>query len=669
MKIHEYSLLRTLGIIIITLVVTIMLINSTYNYYKTKAYILQEMKKDSKKSMLSLKSNISLLLASYSPNEYEKIINNEIKDKDIFAIVIKDYNLGKVLGTNVYISGKIKDKNSVIFDYDFKNKEQNKKLTNSFFSTSSNITDSSNKLLGTVTIYLTNKALNEELDKVIYDSILNTLLLSVFLILILFITIKYYILKPISNIIDAINNNNEHGIPSKPIPYSKSTEINALSTSINKMIKSIKDSRNILEKSQHQLEYLLDLSPISIRITKSVQGKDYVVFSNKAYSKLLQLDKDNLYGMNPKEYYINKSTYENVKKALKDGNSIHNMMMDVKINNNLVWVLSSYMNIEYDGEKAIIGWFYDITKEKDNETNLHKALELQTTIFDNSGYLMISTNKDGIIQQFNKEAERLLGYKAEEVVNIHTPAIFHLKSELKQRQIYLSKELNIDIKSDFEVFTAKTDLGLKNESEWTYITKKGEHIPVLLTITSLKNKDNITYGYLGITQDISQRKLLESQSKLASMGEMIGNIAHQWRQPLNSIGLTIQDLLPAYRHNEINEEYLIESKDEIMEQLKYMSKTIDEFRNFFTKANKVTQFNIIDSLKEIISFYWAQLKESSVLIDIYIYKANKKYNIKELEEIDFKEYEIFTRISELKQLIINCISNAKDAIVNLEKKR
>jgi PAS domain S-box-containing protein len=646
MKIHEYSLLRTLGIIIITLVVTIMLINSTYNYYKTKAYILQEMKKDSKKSMLSLKSNISLLLASYSPNEYEKIINNEIKDKDIFAIVIKDYNLGKVLGTNVYISGKIKDKNSVIFDYDFKNKEQNKKLTNSFFSTSSNITDSSNKLLGTVTIYLTNKALNEELDKVIYDSILNTLLLSVFLILILFITIKYYILKPISNIIDAINNNNEHGIPSKPIPYSKSTEINALSTSINKMIKSIKDSRNILEKSQHQLEYLLDLSPISIRITKSVQGKDYVVFSNKAYSKLLQLDKDNLYGMNPKEYYINKSTYENVKKALKDGNSIHNMMMDVKINNNLVWVLSSYMNIEYDGEKAIIGWFYDITKEKDNETNLHKALELQTTIFDNSGYLMISTNKDGIIQQFNKEAERLLGYKAEEVVNIHTPAIFHLKSELKQRQIYLSKELNIDIKSDFEVFTAKTDLGLKNESEWTYITKKGEHIPVLLTITSLKNKDNITYGYLGITQDISQRKLLESQSKLASMGEMIGNIAHQWRQPLSMISTIASGIL---LKNELVEKIspeIVSDMEKIMNQTNYLSQTIDDFRNFIKNTNQKEKISIIDTLEKTLTILKPSISNNHIKLII---------NFKDDIEIEGFQNEII-------QAFINIINNAKDAL-------
>ncbi|PLY11471.1 MAG: hypothetical protein C0626_02605 [Arcobacter sp.] len=164
----------------------------------------------------------------------------------------------------------------------------------------------------------------------------------------------------------------------------------------------------------------------------------------------------------------------------------------------------------------------------------------------------------------------------------------------------------------------------------------------------------------------NQEHLLMQQSKLVSMGEMVAAIAHQWRQPLNSIGLAIQDLIPAYKHNEIDEEYLTESRDEIMEQLRYMSKTIDEFRNFFTKSNKIVEFNIIDSLNEIISFSWAQLKENAIYMDIYIYKDNKKVNIKELEDSDFNDYNLNSRVSELKQLIINCINNAKDAIIALE---
>jgi|TARA_R110002033_G_scaffold29007_5_gene65312 PAS domain S-box-containing protein len=647
MENKQYSLLTKLGVIIITLVVSIMIINSTYNYQKTKSSILKEMKDDSKESILSIKSNISILLASYSPNEYGKIINNELKDKDIFAIVIKDYNLGKVLGKNVYISGRIKNKNSIIEDYDDKNEEQNRQLANSFFSNSSNITDSSNNLLGTIAIYLSDSALNEELDTIIYDTIINTIFLSVLLILFLYLSIKYYILKPISNIIDAINNDNSHGIPNKPIPYSKSTEINELSSSINKMILSIKDSRSILEKSQHRLEYLLDLSPISIRITKKTKkNKDYVIFANGAYSKLLQVSKDNVYGMDPKDYYINKTAYENIEKELLNGNSIYNMTMEVKINNKQVYVLASYMNIEYDGENAIIGWFYDITNEKENEANLHKALELQTTIFDNSGYMIISTNINGVIQQFNKEAERILGYKAKEVVNIHTPLLFHLKSEIKQRKTYLSKELNINITSSFEVFSAKTDLGLKNENEWTVISKNGEHIPVLITITALKNKDNETYGYIGICQDISQRKLLESQSKLASMGEMIGNIAHQWRQPLSMISTIASGILIKNELVEKISPQIVSDMEKIMGQTNYLSQTIDDFRNFIKNTNQKEKISIVETIEKALTILKPSINNNHI---------NLITKFKDDCEIEGFQNQII-------QAFINIINNAKDAI-------
>ncbi len=79
--------------------------------------------------------------------------------------------------------------------------------------------------------------------------------------------------------------------------------------------------------------------------------------------------------------------------------------------------------------------------KKTNENKLYKALELQTTIFDNSGYLIIRTDENGIIKQVNKEVEEILGYKSEELVNIHTIEIIHLKSEIEQKAKELSKEL------------------------------------------------------------------------------------------------------------------------------------------------------------------------------------------------------------------------------------
>ncbi len=153
---------------------------------------------------------------------------------------------------------------------------------------------------------------------------------------------------------------------------------------------------------------------------------------------------------------------------------------------------------------------------------------LTNTIFDNVDYLLIATDTGGIITKFNKAAERFLGYSAEEVVGISTPAVFHLGSEVVERAEILSVQLNRPVKPGFEVFVAKTDLGLANEHEWTYITKEGLHKPVLLTVTALRNNEDEITGYIGVAKDISQSKriaedLQSSQNRL-NEAQRIANI-------------------------------------------------------------------------------------------------------------------------------------------------
>ncbi len=131
---------------------------------------------------------------------------------------------------------------------------------------------------------------------------------------------------------------------------------------------------------------------------------------------------------------------------------------------------------------------------------------LNNAIFDNIDHLLIVTDKTGIIKRFNKAAERFLGYRAEELVNHHSPAIFHLGSEVVERADIFSKELNRKIEPGFEVFVAKTDLGLPNEHEWTYVTKDGLHKPVLLSITAVHSQNDDIIAYIGVAKDISLSK-------------------------------------------------------------------------------------------------------------------------------------------------------------------
>lgn len=136
-----------------------------------------------------------------------------------------------------------------------------------------------------------------------------------------------------------------------------------------------------------------------------------------------------------------------------------------------------------------------------------------------------------------------------------------------------------------------------------FITKDKQHIPVLLNVKALKDKKGEIYGYLGIAKDITQQKLLESQAKLASMGEMIGNIAHQWRQPLSVISTIASGVKVKSEFNQFEPEQIFPDMDTIIQQTQYLSKTIDDFRNFLKESKEKSQLISLKSLKQLFLLF------------------------------------------------------------------
>jgi signal transduction histidine kinase len=146
-------------------------------------------------------------------------------------------------------------------------------------------------------------------------------------------------------------------------------------------------------------------------------------------------------------------------------------------------------------------------------------------------------------------------------------------------------------------------------------------------------------------------ELLIMQSRLASMGEMISNIAHQWRQPLNKISLLMNNIrIEKALNPEINEEKYYQS---IEESLNYMSKTIDDFRHFFSSSEEKKTFCIKDVIEQSISIVDVSLEDKNIEL-----KLNLMY-----------EPYIYGINSEFSQVIINILNNAKDVLVinNIEK--
>lgn len=170
---------------------------------------------------------------------------------------------------------------------------------------------------------------------------------------------------------------------------------------------------------------------------------------------------------------------------------------------------------------------------------------LQRAILANAGYAIIASDPDGRITLFNPAAEAILGYSADELLGRETPALFHDPIEVAERAHALQMELGRRIDPGFEVFVAKARIE-PDSNEWTYITKSGDRIPVLLNVSALRKSDGEVVGYLSIAVDLRERKRREAaletnERKLRGLFE------------LSPLGIALTD--ESGRFVEFNEEF------------------------------------------------------------------------------------------------------------------
>ena len=144
-------------------------------------------------------------------------------------------------------------------------------------------------------------------------------------------------------------------------------------------------------------------------------------------------------------------------------------------------------------------------------------------------------------------------------------------------------------------------------------------------------------------------RILAQQQKMVAMGQMIENIAHQWRQPLSVISTSASGLKLKKQLNILEDEELIKSIDKIVDTAKYLSDTIDDFRYFFKPQKDKTKFSLAKNIEKSLSFLEATLKENSIKV-----------------EFDYEDIDIIAYETELIQVFINIINNSKDAFI--EKK-
>lgn len=176
-----------------------------------------------------------------------------------------------------------------------------------------------------------------------------------------------------------------------------------------------------------------------------------------------------------------------------------------------------------------------------------------------------------------------------------------------------------------------------------------------LSLTELVNSE--------IKKRMEQEKYIQDQKRLISMSDMIISIAHYWRQPLNALGITVQDIYDAYTHNELTEDYLKESVDQSMRHIAFMSSIIDSFQSIIDAKN--------DNVSETVHIP-ALLREALVSIKDMLDLSDVKCTINGLDYLKYADISTIDLIVEtehaaLKQIITKIVITINHLIQNYQE--
>jgi PAS domain S-box-containing protein len=280
-----------------------------------------------------------------------------------------------------------------------------------------------------------------------------------------------------------------------------------------------------------------------------------------------------------------------------------------------------------------------------------KVIEDKAVLLDSIADGVYGVDKESNCTFINRVALEMLELQENEVLGKNQHDVFHHHKPNGEKYMI----------EDCPIYLSLNDRQTRTCEEY-FIKKDNTFFPVCLTVAP--TSDN---GVVVVFRDITSRKeyekilkekveeevsknrtkdiLLQHQARLAAMGEMMGNIAHQWRQPLNAITTVISGLVAKQKYDLLQKNDISDANEQILEYAYFMSNTIDDFRNFFNTSQEQQEFFLHDSIYESVNIIKKTYENLQIDLDINIDEHLSIIGIKNL----------------LSQVILNILTNAKDA--------
>lgn len=405
--------------------------------------------------------------------------------------------------------------------------------------------------------------------------------------------------------------------------------------------------KEITRRKDAEKRYL-NLYNHSIDMQLSIDVKTQAIIEcNQTICEALNYSKDELIGKNVFELYhpdCVQSAKKEFTRFLKAGKSINKERVFKTKDGIDIDVLLNIIATYDENNNMAIGMISlsDISESKKSQRLVKATNDKLIGLYELSPLGILLTDMNGLFVEFNDSFVNICGYPVDELKSLDYWGLTPKK--------YIDDEA-AQLKSLEET-------GFYGPYEKEYYHKDGHLVPINLNGMIVTGSDGKNYIW-SIIEDITYRKnnekkleekqmIMIQQARLASMGEMIGNISHQWRQPLNGLGLLTQKLNILYQRGLLNEDSLNANVLKSMNIINSMSSTIDDFRDFFNPNKEKEHFLISKAI------------EKSYAIVEGLFTSN---NIEFEVEIEEENLGINGYFNEFSQVMINLFNNSKDALL------